>query len=140
MRKRRLSEIGQLRVWRVVYKVRAAATVGIAPNMLEVEPMPYLVHGRSTHVEWRRRAASRAEGGIENDHAISVRRHARKLCVTEQPAADRADPNVQVFIAGPGIGAAPGRGFNRIVLPERDLIRLCARDSTGRIAIRIRCC
>ena len=62
------------------------------------EEVADLVHGGAAAVERPRRGAGGAERLVEHDDAVGVLRPARELGVAEQPAAERAHPQVELVV------------------------------------------
>src|SRR6185437_6054733 len=114
--------VGELSVGRVRHVIGPATIVGITPNVVQVEPMSYLVGGRPAQVERRGGRARRAEGRGQNDHAIGLRWAAGELSVTEDAAAQVTYPDVKIVIGGTRLDAAGIRRFHPIVGAERCLI------------------
>ena len=116
--------------------IRAAGS--IAPDVTQVEPVAHLVGAGPAEVEGRRRRADVTGILVTADHAVRVGRSARELGVTEEAAAEVADPVVQVVGSRPGVRAALAGEFHGVVGAEAAHRGRHAQDAIGRGAVRIK--
>ena len=95
------------------------------------------MRGRTSQVErWRRRAA-RAEGRLQDHHAVGGGRAAGELRVAQQATAELAHPNIEVGIGRPGIHAARRLRLDGIIGAKRGHRRLAPLDAAASRALRI---
>ena len=111
--------------------VAAAAVAVVAPDVAQVEPVADLVGRGAAEVERRRRRAGGAEAGVQDDDAVGLRRAAGELGVAEQAAAELADPQVEVAVGGPRVGAAGRGGLDGVVGRRTPPPTVCVRVTSA---------
>ena len=94
------------------------AAGAIAPDVAEVEPVAHLVGSGPAEVERGGRGADVPGVLIAADHAVGVGGASWELGVSEQAAAQVADPVVQVVRGRPGVRSALAREFHGVIAAE----------------------
>ncbi len=105
--------------------------------MKEIEPVAYLVGSGAPQVERRPGGAHVAEAGVGHHHAVGGGGTAGELGVAEQATGKRADPDIEVFVCGPGILAAAGVGLDLVVIDKTADVGAGAGDAIGGVAVGI---
>ena len=97
--------IGIVGIWRVGYHI-VDGTVTVAPNVKEVEPMPYFMGSSSPSVKWSLGMPKTAKKLKIDHNTIGSSRPAWHLSVTHDVPFEVANPNVEVMLGRPGINTA----------------------------------
>jgi hypothetical protein len=84
-------------IGRIVYVISTcAATIVIAPDVIEIEPVAYLVSSSAAFIIGRSDSACIAKGGIVDHHAVSSCSPSREMRVTQQATAEIANPKIEI--------------------------------------------
>src|SRR5207248_712976 len=82
-------------------------------------PMADLVRRGAAEVERGRCGALRSKTGMEDHDAVRRRGTAGELRVSEQAAAERTDPNIEVAVGRPCVVPAAGAVLDGVLVTER---------------------